>query len=1243
MGLATLIASCTPGGEGSDEELGAGTHAARPAPAQSSSPVGARDGLVSRYLVFDGPSALAAVRGVALSPTARAERVRSHTEALRALHGPVARRVQELGGVIVADLVLVANALQVRVPPSELPLLERLPGVLRLETPTALSPSLQAATPLIGAPSVWESGAGFRGEGVRVGVIDTGIDYHHAALGGSGLAADFDANDPDVIEAGTFPTVKVIGGKDLAGDAYDSTGFVGTQTPAPDDDPRDCQGHGTHVAAIAAGAGVLLDGSTFTGPYNQSLDPTAFSIFPGSAPAASIFAIKIGGCGGEDFPGESELLLPAFELAVDPDEDGDPSDRLDVVNLSFGYAYGNPMNALEREAVASLTDAGTLLVAAAGNDGAASFVTSFPASEPRALAVGATLKQLTSQTLQALEVTAPGGVAGLYPLGLPTSPPGLAAIAPFSGEAVTAEPDLACEPITNAAALAGKVALIRRGACTFDIKAGHAADAGAVAVLIVDNAFTDAPVEIGGPHELPTFRLRQLDGEALIAASPIQVSLDVADTTSVDIGPDYLAGFSSRGPTADRALLKPDVVAPGLDVVSAEVGTGSGPIAYSGTSMAAPLTAGAAALLRQAHPALGPDEIRRLLTSTAQPVAGPLARFPATAVGAGRISVDDALAADILAYAGGSGGDIGLSFGMVHAAATTTVTRTLVLENLSAASVELDLSFEPARDWPGMTLSVSPSTVVVPASGSLEVEVDLEVDPALLPPAPVYSPYTEPTGGITLDGMQEFVPNHLFPEASGRIVLAPSAGGPPVAAVAYSGHARASAERVVDAVSGCASQGDVSLSLGGVSAHHDEATSVLELGTLTTSFTDPDGAAPELDIVATGALASPDNERVYFGIVTAGDWVTPSRGYFSALGVEVDTTSDGEADFLVVLEAFDVFVPAIPFYVIPTTALYARVVDLETGQLSQTFEYVNGAYAAYPGGVFRDEPTHETHVFFNRVLVMPVELAALGLDPEGGRLAYRAVSGVSRMPLLIDRPMLEPIDTSEWVEIDAAAPRIALPGCLQGTTLCPGGMSDISVSLFGAPEPPSLLVLHHSNGDALRHEVVSLEGTLPTALSLAVEGGGNELADEELGEVLFTVTNQGAAGAAGSLSVAVDGGSLESLEADGTPCAGDTCEIGPLAVGEAVLVTARALGGSGTSMSVSASLISEGPCAAEPLSESAAFELVRVTPEPVEEDGCGCVVAGAAPSTAWRTSAALVALGALAVRRARRRRRHETR
>src|SRR5438876_9690016 len=294
---------------------------------------------VTVYLVLEGEPVAMAAKGahsslalasVALSTKARAAQ-------LQAQHAAVQGQLQAMGAQVTGKFVRLANALRVRVGEDQLPRLTALPGVKRVERARLYERNLTTSVPFVGAPSVWSSLVGNAdGRGVRVGLIDSGIDYTHADFGGSGKPEEYTANDPARVEPGTFPTAKVVGGFDFAGDAYNPS-QDGHETPIPDPDPLDCKsnGHGTHVAGILAGFGVLKNGQTYTGDYSSDLNFKQFTVGPGVAPRALLYAIRVFGC-----EGPTDLVTDALAWASDPNGDFDFSDRLDIVNLSLGGEFG---------------------------------------------------------------------------------------------------------------------------------------------------------------------------------------------------------------------------------------------------------------------------------------------------------------------------------------------------------------------------------------------------------------------------------------------------------------------------------------------------------------------------------------------------------------------------------------------------------------------------------------------------------------------------------------------------------------------------------------------------------------------------------------------------------------------------------------------------------------------------------------------------------------------------------------
>src|SRR2546427_711018 len=194
--------------------------------------------------------------------------------------------------------------------------------------------------------------------------------------------ASYAANNPTLIEAGTFPTAKVIGGTDLVGEAYDARGArapggLCTATPAADPDPLDINGHGTHSSDTAAGIEVKDASGKVLTPH-------------GVAPGASLYAIKIfSGCASDGTASTSTAnVVAAIEWAMDPNHDGDTSDHADVINMSLGGAFGRDTEASSIASNAAV-NLGVIVVASAGNGGNIPYITGSPAAASGAISVAA--------------------------------------------------------------------------------------------------------------------------------------------------------------------------------------------------------------------------------------------------------------------------------------------------------------------------------------------------------------------------------------------------------------------------------------------------------------------------------------------------------------------------------------------------------------------------------------------------------------------------------------------------------------------------------------------------------------------------------------------------------------------------------------------------------------------------------------------------------------------------------------
>ena len=304
-----------------------------------------------------------------------------------------------LGGRELGRLNKALNALVVAVDAAQVSAIASLPGVLSVRPLHDYALDLSQTVPYIGATAVQSTGV--TGTGVRVAVLDSGIDYTHRFFGGAGTAAAYTAaygaSTADARNKtldGLFPTGKVVGGFDFVGEVWPSGALD------PDPDPIDCGpsavaapcagGHGTHVADIIAGN----DGAAHRGV----------------APAASLYAVKV--CSARATSCSGLALLQGMEFALDPNGDGDISDAVDVINMSLGSSYGQIQDDLT-EAASIASQLGVVVVAAAGNDADRPYIVSSPSIAPEVISVAQT--QVPSAAQNFMTIVAPASIAGNYP------------------------------------------------------------------------------------------------------------------------------------------------------------------------------------------------------------------------------------------------------------------------------------------------------------------------------------------------------------------------------------------------------------------------------------------------------------------------------------------------------------------------------------------------------------------------------------------------------------------------------------------------------------------------------------------------------------------------------------------------------------------------------------------------------------------------------------------------------------
>jgi len=275
----------------------------------------------------------------------------------------------------------------------------------------------------------------------------------------------------------------------------------------------------------------------------------------------------------------------------------------------------------------------------------------------------------------------------------------------------------ACSALA-AGSLAGRIALISRGTCTFSTKIRNAQAAGAAAVLVANNVAGDpvAMASDGTPSQpvVPAYMVARADGQVLklVGGSSTTIGATLAYFLTPNV--DIMAGFSSQGPTDVDFRVKPDVVAPGVNVLS------SIPAAFcakppcfaffQGTSMATPHLAGSAAIVRQQHPGWSAAEVRSAIVNTGE--QGVLKNFSTAApetnvnvIGAGRENLDFAV------HAVAALDPVSVSFGAVPSGGGQTKTFAVALKNLSAGTLVLDVSVTPGDS--SVTYAVSPGAVTL--------------------------------------------------------------------------------------------------------------------------------------------------------------------------------------------------------------------------------------------------------------------------------------------------------------------------------------------------------------------------------------------------------------------------------------------------------------------------------------------------------------------------------------------------
>ena len=615
--------------------------------------------------------------------------VLQHRESVRQGQVVIRGRVEREGATIHDSVQVVANALSVSVPAGKVDALSKLPGVKRVFKARKFEAQLDHAAVVHAVDQVWAKlGLDQAGAGIKIGLLDTGLDNGHAGFTSATLQVPAGFPKTNAASDAAFTNNKVIVARSYV-NLLDSQDV--------DYSARDHIGHGTATAMCAAGVKT-------TGP----LGPIS-----GMAPAAYVGNYKIFGTPTYNDYANDAAILKALDDAV--------SDGMDIISMSVGSLLASRLaDDTEVAAIERASALGVLVVLSAGNGSADRDIfspnsISSPGTAPSAITVGASKNE--RDFASSAKVSDGSQYAAID-----------SATTPFSGQVSGQLVDvsqldtngLACQALPSGK-LTGKIAFILRGSCTFDVKLANAQQAGAIGALVFAPQSAPDAITMGTQTStLGSQMVSYADGvkiKAALAADPNLTATLSFPLGPIAVDPFRVALFSSRGPNVDSGI-KPDLLAVGATVYTAtqsydlngDMYAASGYGIYDGTSFAAPIAAGAAAVLKAARPGLTAAQYRSLIVNSAMPIA----TSPSVqSSGAGELNllraINSTVAMSPVSVSFGAGTDI------------VKASKGLTLYNIGTASDTYTITVMPRVDGPAPAVDNATLSIAGGSNAQLSV------------------------------------------------------------------------------------------------------------------------------------------------------------------------------------------------------------------------------------------------------------------------------------------------------------------------------------------------------------------------------------------------------------------------------------------------------------------------------------------------------------------------------------------